>query len=192
MKYVIYKISINFQVVIPTPITASKRVLIMSCIPGMKLVDALQEHLKRISELTGMSVQELRLLSRKNLSDSEEDDMTSVMRNTSQYIYQTSFFWHNIGVSVYNASAYVINNTAWWIGLDETAAKDELEKGTIIRYADTATVPPVIDLEDLLHTLFQVHGHQIFHDGAFNGDPHPGTYIHTYKHMYIYNLSFEK
>jgi len=142
----------------------------------MKLVDALQEHLKRISDLTGMSVQELRLLSRKNLAEEEEDDMTtSFMRNASQYVYQTSFVGHNIGVSLYNASAYLVNSTAWWIGVDGGTEKDTVDKGTIMPYADTATVPPVIDLEDLLRTLFQVHGHQIFHDGAFNGDPHPGT-----------------
>jgi aarF domain-containing kinase len=29
----------------------------------------------------------------------------------------------------------------------------------------------------LITTLFEVHGHEIFFDGEFNGDPHPGNIL---------------
>ncbi|CAN0519191.1 unnamed protein product, partial [Ectocarpus sp. 8 AP-2014] len=36
-----------------------------------------------------------------------------------------------------------------------------------------------LNTEKLIETLFRVHGHQIFVDGAFNGDPHPGNILLT-------------
>lgn len=37
----------------------------------------------------------------------------------------------------------------------------------------------LLDTEEMMHTLFMVHGHQIFVDGSFNGDPHPGNILLT-------------
>jgi aarF domain-containing kinase len=36
---------------------------------------------------------------------------------------------------------------------------------------------PLINLADILQTLLEVHGHEIFIDGVFNGDPHPGNVL---------------
>jgi aarF domain-containing kinase len=36
-----------------------------------------------------------------------------------------------------------------------------------------------VNVVDLLETAMKVHGHQIFVNGAFNGDPHPGNLILT-------------
>ena len=40
-------------------------------------------------------------------------------------------------------------------------------------------LPNKVRIVDLLETAMKVHGHQIFLDGAFNGDPHPGNLILT-------------
>jgi aarF domain-containing kinase len=36
---------------------------------------------------------------------------------------------------------------------------------------------PSVNVVDLLDTAMRVHGHQLFVNGAFNGDPHPGNLI---------------
>eukprot|EP00747_Dinoflagellata_sp_TGD_P211920 gnl/TRDRNA2_/TRDRNA2_85086_c0_seq2.p1 gnl/TRDRNA2_/TRDRNA2_85086_c0~~gnl/TRDRNA2_/TRDRNA2_85086_c0_seq2.p1 ORF type:complete len:588 (+),score=104.38 gnl/TRDRNA2_/TRDRNA2_85086_c0_seq2:39-1766(+) len=41
---------------------------------------------------------------------------------------------------------------------------------------DTASTAPV-DLAELMETLMAVHGEQVFSDGVFNGDPHPGNIL---------------
>ena len=41
------------------------------------------------------------------------------------------------------------------------------------RYAPR-TCAPLLNPSRVIRTLFDVHGHQLFHDGFFNGDPHPG------------------
>jgi len=38
------------------------------------------------------------------------------------------------------------------------------------------TIAP-INLAEIITTLFEVHGHEIFVDGEFNGDPHPGNIL---------------
>lgn len=36
---------------------------------------------------------------------------------------------------------------------------------------------PRLDPSRVIRTLFDVHGHQLLHDGFFNGDPHPGNLL---------------
>lgn len=43
-----------------------------------------------------------------------------------------------------------------------------------IPYKWSTKVPDLVALSNL---LLDIHGHQIFHDGFFNGDPHPGNFL---------------
>jgi len=42
---------------------------------------------------------------------------------------------------------------------------------------DLVRTPPPLDAARLIRRLFEVHAHQLFEDGFFNGDPHPGNIL---------------
>eukprot|EP00959_Pyramimonas_sp_CCMP1952_P326512 6834711-Pyramimonas_sp.AAC.1 len=47
-------------------------------------------------------------------------------------------------------------------------------RGQAVGYVQTARP---INLGKILELLMEVHAHEIFNDGIFNGDPHPGNIL---------------
>lgn len=68
--------------------------------------------------------------------------------------------WKNFQIYWYNTAKWML-----WGNNQEFAPYVKTEK--------------LLDTDEMMKTLFMVHGHQIFVDGSFNGDPHPGNILLT-------------
>jgi aarF domain-containing kinase len=47
-----------------------------------------------------------------------------------------------------------------------------------------------VDKQKLVEEITRAYAHQIYIDGFFNGDPHPGNYMHFGKVSVIFSLVF--
>lgn len=155
----------GFDVVceIPMPIMelTSRGVLVMTYLPGKKLVDAVKESYQRLAASRGQKYEEL-----------EEEMMQAIrdgtlkrksLRQASKDMARTTFLlsWYdwfmNIGVTAGN-----------W-----TVAPLVKGWGKQFEYYNSE-LPP--NLGRILEVLLRVHGAEIF-QGAFNADCHPGNVL---------------
>jgi aarF domain-containing kinase len=115
----------------------------------------------------------MELLEGKKLSDSVEDKLTKVLKGNrivAQKIIndkREALFrgvGHNDGQSLFEQVQSLISK------LDQKSLLDQinipLKLGLLIRQQ-----------KKLLDLLLDIHGHQIFINGCFNGDPHPGNIL---------------
>eukprot|EP01103_Thecamoeba_quadrilineata_P006992 TRINITY_DN1675_c0_g1_i2.p1 TRINITY_DN1675_c0_g1~~TRINITY_DN1675_c0_g1_i2.p1 ORF type:complete len:507 (-),score=90.32 TRINITY_DN1675_c0_g1_i2:276-1736(-) len=102
---------------------------------------------KEVAEELGLSIQE----------------MMEMVRGSSRWKLWTGALLKRIVDSVKYDAVFVWN---WTFGL----------LGYQKEYPEPSKIA-LINSEKLLQTLFEVHGHQIFNDGLFNGDPHHGNIL---------------
>ncbi|CAM9631883.1 unnamed protein product, partial [Phaeothamnion confervicola] len=147
------------RVVVPRPIRATHSVLIMELVPGEKLVDALTRHIEAVAATRGMTVEELRqdVTLREARGEDVRGATSAEVAGLRRYL-RASDAAYNIRATAYN-----------WLVRPLRGGEPAAHR--------TSTAP--IDVEAILNTLFEVHGHQIFCNGAFNGDPHPGNVLLT-------------
>lgn len=135
------------EVMIPKPIPGmvSERVLVMERVPGIKLIDGIKKQFEEVAKAQGLTMDELR---------------AQVEKNPPTEFQMEVFKWQMWAkAKLTNTKAGLYN---WTVG-PFTGRKAEY-------------VQPVMFLDNkkILNTLFKVHGHQIFVNGIFNGDCHPG------------------
>ena len=166
------------EVVVPQPIDhlTTRNVLTMTYIPGEKLEIAIKKRLKDIYQMI-----------KKNndpkynpLDDDKEVTLADLRKemfnnnkngNFAPKISLKYYRWFfAVRRFVFNSLATVFNYGVAWIFYPLCGEYDKLP---YIPY----DVPIVNDPLHFVDTLLKVHGYQIFVNGAFNGDPHPGNIL---------------
>eukprot|EP01041_Mallomonas_annulata_P009226 gene9226-19138_t len=176
------------KVIIPTPIRATKHLLIMTYIPGIKLIDVLKQKLQAVALKRGITVDELLLEIRQRSLEgtTDEEQLYPYIHELIKTWMDLSQFTSNSFISLYNLSAYLMNSTAYLFGYTTSSTSTSSESSSmieptksepLIEYLEPVLSSRHIDPIELLKTIFEVHGHQILIDGIFNGDPHPGNIL---------------
>merc|ERR1719242_53657 len=166
------------EVVVPQPVDhlCTRNVLTMTYIPGEKLELAIRKRLK-----------DLYLMIKRNNDPSfvMEDDREITLSDLRQEMLSNNKDGHfspKISLHYYrwlltarrymfNSLAFIFNHGISWIF--KPLCFIEGDKVPYIPY----DVPIVNDPLRFVETLLKVHGYQIFVNGAFNGDPHPGNIL---------------
>ena len=149
------------RVVVPSPYLeyCSKHILVMELLDGEKLVDGIRSYYHKLAHKLCVNINDLekdRVEAIKNGNykfksiEDENNDVAHIKRLTFLY---DMFLTANIFRFVYNYSIFRFFN------------------GPLTYYKTEQ--PP--ELGKLLDLLCRVHGVQLFKDGAFNSDPHPGN-----------------
>lgn len=159
----------NSVVAIPYPVYSSKQVLVMTYLPGKKLVDGIREYFESIAERMGVTLEEFEAEQKQKIERDAEEGRDSRVDIKAAAAWSKRVEWllrlRNV---MLNPFVYILNMTV-----------RPLVSKTPWAYFDSTTGPGsgVLNLGQVMDTLIRVHGHEIFADGAFNGDPHPGNVL---------------
>ena len=140
------------NVTIPKPFFYNRDIVIMQYLDGVKLVDAVVDEYERMAKSMGMTLDELIELGKKQPKPTRQDQLIQ----SSVYNLRRAF--NLLGDTV----RFAYNWTAGWF---------------LPNYGYESTKPPPVNGPALWKTLLEVHGYELFHDGFFNGDPHPGNIL---------------
>lgn len=145
---------------VPEPLYCSKEVLIMTFLPGTKLVDGVRAQYRKLAESQGRTLEELEaeqkakiergVLERKDIATSAAET-----RRIATLLWMRDCFWNTLIFAGNWTIRPLISSKRW-------------------KYVKSEAP---INLGQIFDTLLRVHGHEIFTDGAFNGDPHPGNIL---------------
>lgn len=142
-------------VTIPRPLLTSKSILIMEFLNGSRIVDGITSYYQKY--MGGKDIEELKNEIQKNkrsLNQMKQDD--EAMKH---YLFAKDvLFSYNIPRFLYNCSILRVLTGP-------------------INYRFTAPPP---SLSSILEVLCKVQASQIFEDGVFNGDNHPGNIMLMY------------
>ena len=148
----------------------TRNVLVMSYLPGDKLEIAVRKKLKQILNMTnklyGNGEDTLDDNDQVSFADFRRQMMTQKPEHNPLLPVKYYFYLNYIRRKLYNSMAYVFNHTLVYLFYP---LLDENEELPYIQY-DINIVP---NTKHFIETLLKVHGHQIFVNAAFNGDPHP-------------------
>lgn len=150
---------------IPSPYLeyCSKHVLVMEFLHGVKLVDGIRAKYRKLATSRGLSIDALEAQQKLAVVDQSgkkkyktvEESSAEMGRIKWGLFLQDTFLTANIPKAIYNYSLF------------------RLFTGPLPYYQSESPV----DLAQLLDTLCRVHAAELFHVGAFNGDPHPGNIL---------------
>eukprot|EP01125_Pyxidicula_operculata_P003179 TRINITY_DN1352_c0_g1_i4.p1 TRINITY_DN1352_c0_g1~~TRINITY_DN1352_c0_g1_i4.p1 ORF type:complete len:479 (+),score=76.85 TRINITY_DN1352_c0_g1_i4:929-2365(+) len=149
------------KVAVPQPIMelCTKDILVMEYLHGIKLVDGIRNSYRKYAEMQG-----------KTMEEYEEEEKRKILNGTKEFDSATS---QNIKVTLYRAYIKSVDTI-----LNSLKFMYNYSFGLITRnkYDYTWTELP-LNLAYIMELLHRVHAHQVFTDGAFNGDPHPGNIL---------------
>lgn len=156
----IHKAGWNALVEVPEPLYSSKDVLVMTYLPGPKLVDGVKQSFRKMAESQGkdfaeMEVEQRRMLESGELQRKEVGLAAAESRRVSRMLWMRD--------AMMNSLIFLGNYTVRPLVRKE-------------RWEYWNSDKPV-NLGEVIDTLLRVHAHEIFTDGAFNGDPHPGNVL---------------
>lgn len=151
------------NVVIPRPIPgmATEFVLVMEKLDGMKLLDALKIEQEKMAIAQGKTVEEF------------EREMTAKYMSGELYRqakahYTPSAFLINTYASIVNTINHLKNAFIFLYNHSIVTIFKRLP----MQYIEQRVL---INPHEIIDLLNEVHAHEIFLDGIFNGDPHPGN-----------------
>lgn len=137
----------------------SKHILVQEYLDGVNLVTGIKAQFQSLAALQGKTLEEL-IAERKKLIESGEYKFKTIEEESRDQA-RVSFLLR-LGDLTTNLPRFFYN----WSVL-------RLVYGPV-EYAST---PPLIDLGKILRLLCTVHGHQLFVNGAFQADGHPGNFL---------------
>lgn len=151
------------KVVIPEPMLelCTKEVLVMEYLKGRKLLDGIHDHFAGIAEDRGVTVDFLRKQQEEQdrIREQQGLDIESGPDAETMRLYTYS----------YNARKYArralrssYDYTLGWVWPKQWEVKSE---------------HTLLNLPEILKLIMDVHGYEIFVNGSFNGDPHPGNIL---------------
>jgi aarF domain-containing kinase len=140
----------------PHPELCTKRVMVMDLVPGVRLVDGVRNMYRKYAEKEGRTLEDLEHEMKEKIRNGEIErrDVDDEARRGK--LIKLAVVGSNVAK---NSGRFLYNWTAGWVTKPK---KYEWEAAPI-------------NLGEILRLLNQVHAHEIFVDGAFNGDPHPGN-----------------
>ncbi|DAZ96465.1 TPA: hypothetical protein N0F65_006511 [Lagenidium giganteum] len=150
------------KIAVPEPYMdlCTREVLVMELLKGKKLIEGIKEHFETIAASRGVTVDELRRQQEEQDRAREAlglDVETGPDAETMRFYlatYAVKKMFRGIKRMLYNGT----------IGLVVHAREEEEQPEHRL-----------INIPEMLKLIMDVHGHEIFVDGAFNGDPHPGN-----------------
>lgn len=147
------------RIAVPRPIMelCRKHVLVMEYLPGVKLVDGIRAQFASLVEQRGAAGAEA-----GSSHGGAADAIASGLKVPSAWKMRLFRGYLRTADAVHNFRMVVRNNTVGWV------------MGRQLPYRHTE-LP--VNIAEVLHLLTRVHGWQIFFDGLFNGDCHPGNVL---------------
>lgn len=142
------------RVVVPRPVPelCRKHVLVMDFIPGVKLHEGIREQWRRVAEREGVPFD---VYADRQLTAPPRDLATSASRHRLLHVQ----------LLARDAVANI-----WRIAYNVTL-------GIALGFKPLVWTEMPINLADTIRLLAEIHAHEIFVDGCFNGDPHPGNIL---------------
>lgn len=151
------------QIAIPAPVTelCTKEVLVMEFLRGKKLLDGIHDHLAAIAADKGVTVEFLK--KDQERKDKERAalglDIESGPDAATLRVYAMTLaakrLARRVGRFAYDYTWGFVSPKQW-----------EPEKNY-----------QILNIPEVLKLIMDVHGYEIFVDGSFNGDPHPGNIL---------------
>ena len=172
----------KIDVPVPYENLCTKEVLVMSRLPGKKLVDGVRERFARIAAARGLDPAEMekKQLTAVKFGSLKKKDVDADARATRR----ANFFLALSDALVRKPRFYLrrafffATRTTKSRGLDvsesESAVKEKTKEKESERFSPS---PRLVNIGETLRTLLDVHAEEIFFHGAFNGDPHPGNVL---------------
>ncbi|OQR82811.1 glycoside hydrolase [Achlya hypogyna] len=153
----------RFVVPAPFPELCTKDVLVMEFLDGKSLLDGIQDHFELVAKEKNTTVEALKAeqeridaeRAAKGLAR-ESGPSEDEMRKIQNYLRLRSMAT-TVGHAMYD---YTLG---WVVPRTVVLAEDIVDPNRLLNFAE------------ILRLIVEVHGHEIFVDGCFNGDPHPGN-----------------
>ncbi|KAH9121970.1 hypothetical protein LEN26_010427 [Aphanomyces euteiches] len=133
----------------------TKEVLVMEYLKGKKMIDGIYDHFGIVAKELGTTVEELAARQAKEDAERAAQGLGQKM-GPSESQYQ----WLQL---VWRAKRAVLTTYDYTLGRLFPRANRGDEKGELLNFPQ------------LLRLIVEVHGYEIFVNGCFNGDPHPGN-----------------
>lgn len=149
------------HVQIPQPVTAmcSKCVLVMDELEGVKLVDGIRNQYRGVAAKMGITLEELEEREKQKLKSGERELLSP---------HEEARRTRRLGWLLRVGD---VASNAWRLFVNFSPLRFFM--GT--QHYEWTVLP--LSLGAIINTLMAVHAHEIFIDGAFNGDPHPGNIL---------------
>eukprot|EP00045_Choanoeca_perplexa_P011587 m.123642 g.123642 ORF g.123642 m.123642 type:complete len:556 (+) comp15683_c0_seq5:1276-2943(+) len=146
------------DIVMPEPIEeyCTRDVLVMSYIPGRKFIDVVKDFYAKVAKQQGRTLEELEADHQAKLAKGiMETGPSQAQMDRALWLLRATAVCQNILVACANPFLHLCG----YQGYDDI----------------TPDLP--LNIPRLLKLLLDVHGHQVFIDGVFNGDCHPGNLL---------------
>ncbi|EQC27135.1 hypothetical protein SDRG_15036 [Saprolegnia diclina VS20] len=152
----------RFVVPAPYPELCTKDVLVMEFLDGKSLLDGIQDHFELIAKEKNTTIDALKAeqerVDAERLAKGlarESGPSEDEMRQIQSYLYL-----RELGTKLQHG---LYDYTLGWIWARAPAADDNVDHTKLLNFAE------------ILRLIVEVHGYEIFVNGCFNGDPHPGN-----------------
>ena len=173
------------KVDVPKPFheLCTKEVLVMSKLPGKKLVDGVRERFAAFAAARGLDAREMEqtqmaAIAAGVLKKRDVDAEARATRRANALLSATDALWRKPRFYVSRASSLLfrrgfVTKKKNRIRGTETQTTDS-ENDAEARFSPS---PRLVNVGEVLRTLLDVHADEIFVHGVFNGDPHPGNVL---------------
>jgi aarF domain-containing kinase len=148
----------------------TQNVLVMDYLPGVKLVSAIRAQFARFAAAQGKTMEQL---------EAELKATQGGIKPPGKKTVQAYAMWLKIHDGVTNIGIRVRNWLSGWWGLKPLSLVHTEVPINLYHIIDVMlrvrTFSNKQQFFDCSRFVTQVHAHEMFVDGCFNGDPHPGT-----------------
>ena len=154
----------KIDVPVPYHDLCTKEVLVMSKLPGVKLVDGVRERFARLAAARGWDAEEMERTQTNAIAAGvlRKRDVDAEARATRRA---------NAFLAVADA---LVRKPRFYLSRLSRFRSSGTETETETRFSPS---PRLVNIGEVLKTLLDVHAEEIFVHGAFNGDPHPGNVL---------------
>ena len=173
----------KIDVPVPYENLCTKEVLVMSRLPGTKLVDGVRERFARIAKARGLDPAEMErkqtdavksgsLIKKDVDADARATKRANFFLALSDTLVRKPRFYLRRAFKTRSRVNESERSEPESANLKETETETETESEK-----NFSPSPRLVNIGETLRTLLDVHAEEIFVHGAFNGDPHPGNVL---------------
>ncbi|CAI5721704.1 unnamed protein product [Hyaloperonospora brassicae] len=153
------------KVAIPEPKMeyCTKEVLVMEFLKGRKLLEGIQDHFEAIAADKGVTVE---FLKQNQDREDQERHARGLDIETGPSSFQLRVYSWTLGAKrlARRVGKGVYDYTLGFVAPVEWSPREDEEH-------------ELLNLPEILKLVMDVHGYEIFVNGSFNGDPHPGNIL---------------